>query len=319
MRSVRSRQHLPYLDDRRKQRRLQPGRRRATVACRRLAVERLEDRRMLDAAAVIPQIIYHEDFEAGDGGYQADNTGRTMNGLWHYSVGRRDDQLGNHTPIHNWYYGTFESSTGGGHYIIGGDHRGLLVSPHTIDIPSCGTSELRFSSFLDTRDELDVDFVEVWIYDGASTTTVSSRQAGTLPETDREATEWNTGLVDLTPFAGRRIQLQFLFDTGPMPLVDPEGWYVDDIWITNICAPQETDLAIDKRDDGSNAVAGTDYTYTLEVTNLGPSDSSGATVTDTLPAEWHFDSSSNASCSGNGANPETVTCTVGPLVSGAAR
>ena len=81
---------------------------------------------------------------------------------------------------------------------------------------------------------------------------------------------------------------------------------------------RRTDLAIDKRDDGSDAVAGTNYTYTLEVTNLGPSDSSGATVTDTLPAHWQFVASSNASCSGNGADPETVTCTVGPLVSGAA-
>ena len=75
---------------------------------------------------------------------------------------------------------------------------------------------------------------------------------------------------------------------------------------------------MDKRDDGSDAVAGTNYTYTLEVTNRGPSDSSGATVTDMLPAHWQFVSSSNASCSGNGADPETVTCTVGPLVSGAA-
>ena len=65
-------------------------------------------------------------------------------------------------------------------------------------------------------------------------------------------------------------------------------------------------------------MAGTNYTYTLEVTNLGPSDSSGATITDTLPADWRFVSSSNASCSGDGADPETVTCTIGPLASGAA-
>ena len=79
---------------------------------------------------------------------------------------------------------------------------------------------------------------------------------------------------------------------------------------------RRTDLAIDKRDDGSDAVAGTNYTYTLEVTNGGPSDSSGATVTDTLPAHWQFVASSNVSCSGSGADPETVTCSVGPLVSG---
>ena len=146
-----------------------------------------------------------------------------------------------------------------------GDHRGVLFSPNTIDIPACGTSELSFSYFLDTRHELGVDFVEVQVDDGTSITTVLSRQDGTLPETDHRPA--GHGTVRLTPFAGKRIQLQFLFDTGAMPMVDPEGWYVDDIRITNLCAPVETDLAIDKRDDGSDAVAGTNYTYTLEVTN----------------------------------------------------
>ena len=30
------------------------------------------------------------------------------------------------------------------------------------------------------------------------------------------------------------IQIEFLFDTGPIPRIDPEGWYVDDIEIINI-------------------------------------------------------------------------------------
>ena len=78
---------------------------------------------------------------------------------------------------------------------------------------------------------------------------------------------------------------------------------------------RRTDLAIDKRDDASDAVAGTNYTYTLEVTNGGPSDSSGAIGHGCAAGAWQFVASSNASCSGNGADPETVTCTVGPLVS----
>ncbi len=83
------------------------------------------------------------------------------------------------------------------------------------------------------------------------------------------------------------------------------------------CEPTDvirrTDLSIDKRDDGSNAVAGKNYTYTLKVANLGPSDSSGATVTDTLPEGWTFVWSSNLSCSGDANDPQTVTCTLGPL------
>ena len=65
----------------------------------------------------------------------------------------------------------------------------------------------------------------------------------------------------------------------PEPVPDPHP----NLGTTTTTVTRETDLAIDKRDDGSDAVAGTNYTYTLEVTNYGPSDSTGATVTDTLP------------------------------------
>ena len=67
---------------------------------------------------------------------------------------------------------------------------------------------------------------------------------------------------------------------------DPNGGNNTDSETTDVV--RQTDLAMDKRDDGSDAVAGTNYTYTLEVRNVGPSDSSGATVTDTLPADWQF-------------------------------
>ena len=52
----------------------------------------------------------------------------------------------------------------------------------------------------------------------------------------------------------------------------------------------ETDLTIAKSDDGSSATAGNDYIYFLTVTNNGPSDSGGGTVTDTLPGAWTYDS-----------------------------
>ena len=76
---------------------------------------------------------------------------------------------------------------------------------------------------------------------------------------------------------------------------------------------RRTDLAMDKLDDDSDAMAGMNYTYTLEVMNLGPSESSGATVTDTLPTGWAMVSSSNATCGGDANDPQTVTCTLGPL------
>ena len=175
-------------------------------------------------------VFYQEHFETGDGGYIADNTGRRSPGMWHFSVGRSNDGLINHTPIHNWYYGAFESSTGGGHYFNDLDHRGVLLSPW-IPIPTCSETTASFSYLLGTRESVDVDWVEVQIDDGTSITTALSRRDGTLPETGNC---WLTATVDLTQYAGKEIQLRFVFDTGPGPPIDPEGWYVDDIVVAAV-------------------------------------------------------------------------------------
>jgi uncharacterized repeat protein (TIGR01451 family) len=53
---------------------------------------------------------------------------------------------------------------------------------------------------------------------------------------------------------------------------------------------READLDIAKTDDPDPVVAGTALTYTLVITNYGPSDDASVTVTDTLPAGVTFDS-----------------------------
>src|SRR5438445_396370 len=61
------------------------------------------------------------------------------------------------------------------------------------------------------------------------------------------------------------------------------------------------------------AAAGTDITYTVTVTNNGPSTSSGGTVTDTLPAGTTFAGASSG-CSQTA--PNVVTCSFGTLAAG---
>ena len=201
-------------------------------------------------------VIYHEDFEGDDGAYTADNTGGTYTGLWHYSIGRRDDGLDNHTPTHSWYYGVFETATGGGEYYIGRNHQGTLTSPTLPTIPECGTTMLGFNYLLDTRDQVDRDFVEVRIVKMAgdveeSETTIFSR-AGTegeeLPETGNA---WYTACYDVTAYAGKDIRVRFFFDTGDPPELDPEGWYVDDVRLVN-CPPSVQGIKYnDLNEDGA--------------------------------------------------------------------
>ena len=81
-----------------------------------------------------------------------------------------------------------------------------------------------------------MDFVEVWVEytdDAGQTqrTKILSRAEGTLPQTGNR---WLTATADLSPFAGREVVVQFSFDTGDVPLVDPEGWYVDDVVVASL-------------------------------------------------------------------------------------
>jgi uncharacterized repeat protein (TIGR01451 family) len=84
--------------------------------------------------------------------------------------------------------------------------------------------------------------------------------------------------------------------------------------------PPGADLAIDKSGAPNPVLSGNRLTYTIAVTNNGPQDATGVTVTDALPGSLHFNSvsSSQGTCTRSTAtNPKpkggTVTCSVGDL------
>ena len=78
----------------------------------------------------------------------------------------------------------------------------------------------------------------------------------------------------------------------------------------------DADLSVAKSDSRDPVIAATNLSYTLTVANSGPSDATGVTLTDTLPAELTFISSTPGSptCTESGG---TVTCNFGALDSGA--
>jgi uncharacterized repeat protein (TIGR01451 family) len=74
---------------------------------------------------------------------------------------------------------------------------------------------------------------------------------------------------------------------------------------------RRADLGIIKTDSTDPVVAGTSFSYTLSITNNGPSDAAGVKVSDQLPTGLAFRSSgSSGECTADG---QQVTCTVGNL------
>jgi uncharacterized repeat protein (TIGR01451 family) len=74
----------------------------------------------------------------------------------------------------------------------------------------------------------------------------------------------------------------------------------------------ETDLTLVKSGRPDPFFPGRAMTFTLSVTNLGPSNSSGGVISDTLPAELTFSSSPDCTAAG-----QDVSCTVPALPAGA--
>ncbi|MFJ2753617.1 DUF6923 family protein, partial [Streptomyces sp. NPDC087297] len=79
--------------------------------------------------------------------------------------------------------------------------------------------------------------------------------------------------------------------------------------------PTEVDLAVDKSGPAS-ANEGAPVTYTIKVTNNGPSNSSGYTITDPIPFGLLNASTSTPGCTVSGG---VLTCLGGPLAAGASR
>jgi fibronectin-binding autotransporter adhesin len=87
--------------------------------------------------------------------------------------------------------------------------------------------------------------------------------------------------------------------------------------------PSGADLSITKSSAPNPVLSGNRLTYTLTVTNNGPTGATRVTVTDPLLGNVHFDSvgSSQGSCTRSTAKPApkdgTVTCSLGNLANGA--
>ena len=88
--------------------------------------------------------------------------------------------------------------------------------------------------------------------------------------------------------------------TPPAGVTDPNGGN-NSSTDTDTLTPQ-ADLSITKTDGTTSALPGTSTTYTITVTNNGPSTVTGATVSDVLPAGTTFVSATNGATYDSGTN-----------------
>jgi uncharacterized repeat protein (TIGR01451 family) len=163
---------------------------------------------------------------------------------------------------------------------------------------------------------------------GACVTSGQGGWAGTntgFPNSWAQSTWTPAALNPGGAFTGRRTRLEVAYGTDPA--LNGQGFDFDQVTLTNfdlqapdarsdVCTSTEADLSVAKTDSPDPVASGGTLTYTIQVTNLGPSGSSGMTLTDTLPAGVTFVSSSPGAptCTAAGG---TVTCTLGALAASA--
>lgn len=84
---------------------------------------------------------------------------------------------------------------------------------------------------------------------------------------------------------------------------------------TQVLAPLAADLSVALTDAPDPVAVGGTLVYTATITNLGPGDAAGVTLTDTLPSGFTLVGTSGGSCSG----APTVTCALGTVARNASQ
>jgi hypothetical protein len=171
--------------------------------------------------------VFSADFESGLQGFTINNSipGRGT-GLWHLSTGR-GNQSG-HSPTQSLYYGQGEGASGGGTYDTGDANAGALTSP-SITLPTGGGISLGFNYVLQTErfTGFDVAQLQISTNGGASFTTLATYNVVAESSVWRAATP-----VNLSAYSGQTVQLRWFFDTVDNFANNFEGWYVDDVSVT---------------------------------------------------------------------------------------
>ena len=165
--------------------------------------------------------VFAESFDGANTWEVTGTNGAGGGALWHVSARRAS------SGANAFYYGNEATGT----YDTGFRNYGALTSP-AIQLPGIGarqTIALEWDQFRQTADPFFFDggFVRVLDFTAGTTTQVS------FVQNTRTSTGTNFGFahqkVNLQPFAGHVIRIQFFMDTFDALVNSGEGWYVDNV------------------------------------------------------------------------------------------
>ena len=107
-------------------------------------------------------------------------------------------------------------------------------------------------------------------------------------------------------------------DVASVTATTPDLVPANNVAIEDTTVTDAADLAISKTDSADPVVIGDDVTYTVTVTNPGPSDATGVVVTDTLPGPGSVTFGSATPSQGSCSQASgVVTCPLGLVAVGA--
>jgi hypothetical protein len=166
--------------------------------------------------------LVHYDFESGAAtGWQINNTDAAVG----WSVVSRRPANGSYSL----YYG----DPAAGNYDSGDQNIGSALSP-AFTLAANKTAGLRFWLYMDVEANKLWDIVRLVLVEGTNTSVLWRKS---LDSTAIYSTfdQWYEVYIDLTPHAGKTVQLRFEFDSFDGLTNTSEGVFVDDITIFGGC------------------------------------------------------------------------------------
>lgn len=159
--------------------------------------------------------VLAESFDQGLGGY----TTSKLNGKvgWQLSSARYT------TPPASLYYGDPAALS----YDSGSSNSGSATPP-LLDLPAGQKAYLSFQLYLDTETTSSYDLLQVRVAGKVLWNKATDMKLG-------DYKKWTLVTLDLSPYAGQSIQVQFHFDTKDELNNQSEGIYIDDVTLLTSC------------------------------------------------------------------------------------